>query len=111
MASKKASKPKETKPRDPKGEPEWALLTRAECGERLRDAILTAGYSDMRAAWRYLESTDRPIDYRQLLDYWHGRRNPSYQMLHRLVTDLSLDPALLFRPPGKAKATAKRSAG
>jgi hypothetical protein len=96
---------KSKKPRDPQGEPEWAYLTRAECGERLREAI-AAKWGDLKKASDHFKDSDRPINYHQLLDYWHGRRNPSYQMLHRLVIDLQLDPAPLFAPPGKAKRSA-----
>jgi transcriptional regulator with XRE-family HTH domain len=80
-------------------------LTRLECGKRLREAREAKKLGQREAA--HIAG----VSFQHWNHYEHGRRVPTYQLLHRMVNRLGLDLRTLFKPkPTTANGRADREA-
>jgi len=66
-------------------------LSGEECGRRLKEARIAAGFETTAAAASRLN-----ISYHRLYDLESGKRVPGWDSLHAIAVGLGLDPEILF---------------
>jgi transcriptional regulator with XRE-family HTH domain len=89
----------------PRDDRKFTLLSKAEFGQRLREARIAAGWKTTRDAANALGMNEVAYGGLEL-----GNRTPLATKLHYIVVTLELDPVPLFAPPDLPTPPARKRA-